>query len=191
MFFVYFMRIIKGTLKNAQIPYKDASLCRPTRNLVRESTFNLLSNYFGEEIFSDNCLVLDVCSGTGAYGFESLSRGAAKLTLVEKNYKLAKASYEFIQKYNLQTTTRIFNCNVFNLGIANDQYNLIFIDPPYQNNLAQSMFLHFLNNGWFASQAIVVFELSGEENIDELKDYLDILIDKAYSQTKINICQII
>ena len=185
------MRIIKGSLKNAQIPYKDTRLCRPTRNLVREATFNLLSNYFGEEIFSDNCLVLDVCSGTGAYGFEAVSRGASQLALIEKNYRLAKASYEFIAKYNLQTITRIFNCNVFNLGISSSRYNLIFIDPPYHNNLAQSIFLHLLNNDWFASQAIVVFELSDEENIDELKESLNILIDKAYSNTKINICRII
>lgn len=185
------MRIIKGILKNAKIPYKQTSLCRPTRNLVREAIFNLLSNYFSDELFSNNCLVLDVCSGSGGYGFESISRGANKLTLVEKNYRLAKESCGFIEKHNLNSIARILNCNVFNLGVSDVQYNLIFIDPPYENNLSERIFLHLLSKGWFAKHAVIVFELSSEQNINSLKEYLNVVVDKIYSQTKVSICQVI
>ena len=79
------MRIIAGKFKNMRILMPDDKLTRPLKDMVRESIFNIIehSNLFENKIL--NSSILDLYSGSGSFGIESLSRGASKVVFCE-NY---------------------------------------------------------------------------------------------------------
>ena len=77
------VRIIGGSLKGKSLPVLDLDGLRPTPDRVRETLFN----WIGGKI--ENSKVLDLFAGSGALGIEALSRGASRVTLIEKSVKNA------------------------------------------------------------------------------------------------------
>ena len=76
------VRIIGGTLRRSKLPVADLPGLRPTPDRVRETLFNWL----GQEL--DGWSVLDAFAGSGAFGFEAASRGAAAVQMLERETKL-------------------------------------------------------------------------------------------------------
>ena len=74
------MRIVSGKYGGRRLSLKLPEGIRPTSDNTRESIFNILNNY----IDWDGLTVLDICAGTGALGFEALSRGAEYTVFIEK-----------------------------------------------------------------------------------------------------------
>ena len=95
------MRIISGTLKGKTISFLKSSITRPLKDSVKENIFNIIihSNLLNVNIKNSN--ILDLYSGIGSFGLECISRGAEKITFVEKD----KNAAEILQK------------NLINLGI--------------------------------------------------------------------------
>ena len=88
------MRIISGQLKGKKLIHINNNTTRPLRDMVKESIFNIInhSNFINIEI--KDSLILDLYSGTGSFGIECLSRGAAKVIFVENN----KLALEILKK---------------------------------------------------------------------------------------------
>ncbi|MCX7958910.1 MAG: RsmD family RNA methyltransferase, partial [Deltaproteobacteria bacterium] len=84
------MRIISGTLKGRLIKTPRGLRVRPTSDRVREAYFNIIGQYF------DSVTVLDLYCGTGAVGFEFLSRGARKVYFVDKLTAEALSGFDFV-----------------------------------------------------------------------------------------------
>ena len=84
------MRVISGSLKGRKINFLKNYTTRPLKDSVRESIFNILehSKFFKVKIKNSN--ILDLYSGIGSFGIESLSRGAAKITFIEQDKKAAE-----------------------------------------------------------------------------------------------------
>lgn len=82
------MRIISGRFKGLSFGNKIFEETRPTTDRMRESIFNALSHYINFE--DDNIEVLDMCAGTGALGFEAISRGAKRCIFVENQLHIAQ-----------------------------------------------------------------------------------------------------
>ena len=82
------VRIIGGVYKNSKIHFLESEGLRPTPNRLRETLFNWLQFELSDKI------VLDLFSGSGALGFEAISRQAKKVTLIEKN----QTTYLSLQK---------------------------------------------------------------------------------------------
>ena len=76
------MRIISGKFRGRKFIYSKKLNIRPTTGLAREGLFNILQNKF----HFDSIQVADLCSGSGAIGFEFISRGAI-VTFLDKNPK--------------------------------------------------------------------------------------------------------
>ena len=123
------LRIIGGQWKRRQLPFASVEGLRPTPDRVRETLFNWLMWDI------QNAAVLDVCTGSGALGFEALSRGAASVLMIEPETLQAK-----ILKQNIQLL-EAKNCH---LKVAtaqqvlprlNQQFDVIFLDPPYSLDL--------------------------------------------------------
>ncbi|WP_288411466.1 16S rRNA (guanine(966)-N(2))-methyltransferase RsmD [uncultured Acinetobacter sp.] len=123
------LRIIGGQWKRRQLPFASVEGLRPTPDRVRETLFNWLMWDI------QNAAVLDVCTGSGALGFEALSRGAASVLMIEPETLQAK-----ILKQNIQLL-EAKNCD---LKVAtaqqvlprlNQQFDVIFLDPPYSLDL--------------------------------------------------------
>ena len=120
------MRIIAGTHRGKKLVEYFSPTTRPTTDRVKENVFNLLSNY----VDFNQVKVLDLFAGTGAYGIECLSRGAKFVHFND----IDSVALNVIKK-NLGKIWQ--NCRVMQkdyLAALNEQYDLIFLDPPYDSD---------------------------------------------------------
>ena len=156
------MRIIGGTHRGtalAEVGKGDVGAhLRPTTDRVRESLFNVLQGgRFGDPI--NGVRVLDLFAGTGALGLEALSRGAAHVTFVDSGRAAQKLILANIAKLRRQNDTTLFSIDAKQLS-QGDPCNLIFLDPPYGQNLGAVALQFALANGWIAPEALIVWEES-------------------------------
>ena len=130
------MRIIGGTHKGTKILESFDKNTRPLKDLVKESILNILEHSKDSRIELKNSLILDLFSGTGSFGLECISRGAAKVYFVENYIQSLEILYKNIKKLKCEKKTTVFNKDVFsffeNKEIKNEKLDLIFLDPPYK-----------------------------------------------------------
>lgn len=95
---------------------------------VRSALFNMLGNINGLR-------VLDVFAGSGAIGFEAISRGAAQVTFIEKNHAAARIISENAAALGATNQAKVINSTILSWASTTDQsaFDLIFADPPYDN----------------------------------------------------------
>jgi len=127
------MRITTGKYRNHKIYFPRG--IRPTQDKVRKAIFDILGDINGLSF-------LELCAGSGAVGFEALSRGIAELTFVECNHGAILAIKRNIALLKAQ------NCNLYYLDahkavklLARDKkrFDLIFFDPPYHEDMAKKI----------------------------------------------------
>ena len=117
--------IIAGKYKGRKLYQIDNSNLRPTQAKVRKSIFDILGSLEGKK-------VLDLYSGVGSLGIESLSRGASHLTFVEKNSSIFKVLLKNIKKICPNGDIRLHRKSVEKfLSLNNEKFDIIFADPPY------------------------------------------------------------
>jgi 16S rRNA (guanine966-N2)-methyltransferase len=124
------VRIIGGEWRSRLVQFPDAPGLRPTPDRVRETLFNWL----GQRL--DGLACLDLFAGSGALGFESLSRGARRVVMVERDRATAaglRASAKTLGAVNLEIAES--DAMRF-LDRAREKFDVVFIDPPYAENLA-------------------------------------------------------
>ena len=183
------MRIIAGKHKGRKLLecHKFKKL-RPTTDRSKESLFNILSSArFLKEINFDltKCDLLDVFSGSGGVSFEALSMGIKSSTMIENNMEHLDISKENAKILNEEKKCQFINFDLTKpLFKSNFQYNLIFIDPPYNKNLLEDSFLNLEKTNFIKNGALVIFEHSNYEKIDLSKlKHLRFLSERKYSKT--------
>jgi len=122
------IRIIGGTWRSRIIHFPASADLRPTPDRVRETLFNWL----GQDLNGKNCL--DLFSGSGALGFEALSRGARKVVMVEKNRQVFKALRDNAQKLGAQNLELVHADALEFLKVDRNAYHIIFLDPPFRKD---------------------------------------------------------
>ena len=126
------LRIIGGEWKRRLLPVVEADGLRPTPDRVRETLFNWLTHAFGGD-FGHLC-VLDMFAGTGALGIEAASRGAAEVTLLEKNAEVAstlRAARADLGAMHIEIREGDAIAIARELQLAEKQFDLVFVDPPF------------------------------------------------------------
>ena len=130
------MRIIGGTFKGIKIFEAFDKNTRPLKDLVKESVLNILEYSKESRINLNNSIVLDLFAGTGSFGLECISRGAAKVYFIENYNQSLEILNKNIKKLKCEKKTKVFNKDVFNFfeseEIKNGELDLIFLDPPYK-----------------------------------------------------------
>jgi 16S rRNA (guanine966-N2)-methyltransferase len=119
------VRIIAGEWRGRRIPIVDETAVRPTPDRVRETVFNWLQ----EKI--EGARVLDLYAGTGALGFEALSRGAAEAWFVEQDARLVEALGAQAGTFGAKPRIVRQDAAAFLRGRALQRFDLVFLDPPY------------------------------------------------------------
>jgi 16S rRNA (guanine966-N2)-methyltransferase len=159
------MRIIAGKFRGKSLTSPSDDSIRPTADRVRESIFNILSSKLGP-VFTD-LRVLDLFAGTGALGFEALSRGASHVTFVETGAEGRGLIRDHIEAFGAGGVTKLLRRDATDLGTPGTfgQFDLIFLDPPYGQGLGERALANIAANGWLAADATIVFEESAEANI--------------------------
>ncbi len=127
------LRIIGGTWRSRRVQFIDSPKIRPTPDRVRETLFNWLAS----KINGVTCL--DLFAGSGALGFEAISRGADRVVLVEEDARIAAMLNEQKNQFKAQTI-EIRNQNALTyLQNENQQYDVIFLDPPFDSDLLEKV----------------------------------------------------
>lgn len=122
------LRIISGNLKGRFISAPDSKLTRPTTDRTRETIFNLLAN----RISFDGINTLDLYGGSGALGLEMFSRGASSVSIVEKNFSVAKNLQKNIDELGVSDKVKIFKFSAIQfVKHCSEKFDLILADPPF------------------------------------------------------------
>ena len=139
-------RIIGGFWRSRRLSFPVIECLRPTTDRVRETVFNWVSS----EIHGAK--VLDVFAGSGSLGLEALSRGAVKLTAIEKNKQAAlalQANIELLMQSNAGgVESKVIHTDALsyleslktlqlNASTEQNRYDLIFLDPPFRKGLLE------------------------------------------------------
>lgn len=122
------MRIISGKWGGRRIsPPTKMPYTRPTTDIAKEGLFNILQN----RISFDGIKTLDLFGGTGAISYELASRGAADLTIIEKDPIMQAFIKKNIEMLGMENT-KVLKMDIFNyLNTCTDQFDFIFAGPPY------------------------------------------------------------
>ena len=154
------MRIVGGKYRGKKLWAPDGKDVRPTSERAREAIFNILYSKLGGDY--GNLNIADIFCGTGAFGFEALSRGFKFVTLldidtmpVQKNAKLFVAEKECFE---------ILKADATHLPRARRKYDLVFMDAPYALGLTALALEQILQQMWLSECAICIVEVRKDEN---------------------------
>ncbi|WP_266184002.1 16S rRNA (guanine(966)-N(2))-methyltransferase RsmD [Dyella humicola] len=146
------IRIIGGQLRNSRLDVPDLPGLRPTAERVRETLFNWLSPV----IAGARCL--DLCAGTGALGIEALSRGAASVQFVERDLRAAQALRDNLTRLKAQGGQVAGVDALAYLQGPPQPYELVFLDPPFAQDLWAAMAQRLEQGGWLTAGAWIYVE---------------------------------
>lgn len=176
------MRVIAGSAKRLQLKTVEGMETRPTTDRIKETLFNMISEYIADSNF------LDLFSGSGAIGIEALSRGATCAVFVEQSKKAMECIKDNLKFTKLDDRAEVYEMDVVNALSrleGRKQFDYIFMDPPY-NQLHEKRVLEYLNDSSLLSaDGIIIVEASLETDfsyIDELK--FSIIKEKEYKSNK-------
>lgn len=124
-------RILTGTLKGKKIALPHDDAVRPTRERVRAAVFNMLES----RIHFAGQRALDLCCGSGAWGLEAFSRGAAPVTLVDSDTKSAARNVDALA---LAGKVEVVEADVRRYVPA-EKATLVLADPPYDSDILQGL----------------------------------------------------
>ncbi|AWN43962.1 16S rRNA (guanine(966)-N(2))-methyltransferase RsmD [Methylobacterium durans] len=152
------MRIVGGALRGRRLAAPRTDAIRPTSDRLREALFNVLAHAYADAV--SGARVLDLFAGTGALGFEALSRGASYALLVDEGAEARALIRQNIEALGLEGATRLFRRDATRLGPAgtSGRFALAFCDPPYGRDLAPAALSSAAEGGWLEPGALAVIE---------------------------------
>jgi 16S rRNA (guanine966-N2)-methyltransferase len=186
------MRIVAGRLKGRAIVAPEGQGTRPTSDRARQAVFNVLEHAAWAEPL-EGARVIDLYAGSGALGFEAMSRGATFCLFVEIDDGARGAIRENADAYGLMGATRVHRRSATDLGVrpgsAGEGFDLAFLDPPYGKGLGEQTLARLLDGGWLKPGATVVFERGSDEAEIETPGY-ERLDARDYGAAKVLILRV-
>ncbi len=126
------LKLISGQFGGRNIDTPEGRQTRPTTNRVREAVFNSLCSKFSSDMTLSGAIVLDMFAGSGALGFEALSRGAEFVTFCDKSAKAISIIKKNAKSLNVSPNFfEICKGDSFKPKTYHPKLNIIFADPPY------------------------------------------------------------
>ena len=180
------MRIISGSLKGKSINFVKNLRTRPLKDVVRENIFNILKHSNFTNVKVENANVLDLYSGVGSFGLESISRGAKQVTFIERDKTAANILKENLIKLFILDKAKIINDKVDSALIKDrrEKFDILFLDPPFNDKKYIENFKLFKKNKLFFKDHIII--IHREKNTkDYLENYINIMKIKQYGRSKI------
>lgn len=182
------MRIVGGRFKGRVLKSPCSDKVRPTSDRLRETIFNILAHAYGSP--AEGARVIDLFAGTGAMGFEALSRGAAFALLVDNSPEACAIIRANAAALGLGSAARILKRDARKLGSApeGESFSLAFLDPPYGKGFVLPTLTPLRDGGWLAKDALVVVEeCAGAEAV--LPDGFALCETRRFGTTQIAIAR--
>ena len=179
------LRIVSGYLKGRYLSLKDRdSDFRPTRERVRESVANILASRCRD------ASVADVCAGSGAFGFEMLSRGARSCTFIENDRFRVKRLREHAERFDVAAKCEMVqgDLRTFLRGCTRS-FDIIYFDPPYDDPEFVPLVPELA--ALLTGTGILIYERRrrrGRQDMEPLYDTLSHIDKRIYGETEVWLC---
>lgn len=155
------MRIIAGNWRGRPLVAPKGDLTRPTADRTRETLFSMLLSRIGD---FEGLAVGDFFAGSGALGYEALSRGAATCLFVEQDKAAADSIRANGDRLGIRPDIR--QASVLSLGRAPTPLDLIFMDPPYASGAGAVALDKLARLGWTGPATWISIETDRREDIE-------------------------
>ncbi|MBI2257203.1 MAG: 16S rRNA (guanine(966)-N(2))-methyltransferase RsmD [Proteobacteria bacterium] len=160
------MRVDSGSHRGTKLAVPEGKDVRPTSDRARQAIFNILAH--GHDAIED-ARVLDVFAGSGALGLEALSRGAQSLAAFEKDRAAADCIKRNAAACHETERTVIILGDIMSAPEAHrykrfTPADLVFLDPPYGQDLIAPALTALDNRGWIAGDALIVAEMAQNDS---------------------------
>jgi len=146
------LRIIGGAWRSRRISFPASEDLRPTPDRVRETVFNWLAAQL------PGAVCLDLFAGSGAFGFEALSRAAARVVLVEKRLEVVAALRHNREQLRAEQADIVHADAADYLRGPVEAFDIVFIDPPYASGLLGPCAELLEARGWLKPDAFIYLE---------------------------------
>jgi len=146
------LRIIGGQWRGRKLEFPAIDAIRPTPDRVRETVFNWLQN----DIVGARCL--DLFAGSGALGFEALSRGAAQVVFVDREPRIGQYLRATLKLLNVSAGEVHAADSLKWLTIPGQPFDIVFLDPPFAADTLPSICERLEQGGWLAPEALIYIE---------------------------------
>ncbi len=163
------MRIISGKYGGRIIRFPNSKLVRPTTDKVKESLFNYLSH----SIDFENIKVCDIYAGSGSLGLEALSRGAAQIHFVEKDFHVVKTLEFNINSLKAKDFCKIFKMEAvkFSKIKDHDTYDLILADPPFFKDDVHTLVQNLIERRYLSANGVMLIERSIQTKEKDIENF--------------------
>ncbi len=180
------MRIVGGEFKGRALVAPQGRDTRPTSDRARESIFNVLAHAEWSPGVEGR-RVLDLFAGSGALGFEAMSRGASFTLFVETEAAARGAIRDNIEALALFGNTRIHRRDATDLGPKpaglGGPFEIVFLDPPYGKGLGERALTGLSTGGWTTPDALIMLEVGADEA--PKLDAFETLDERGYGAAKV------
>lgn len=147
------VRIIGGVWRSRRLEFPESADLRPTPDRVRETVFNWLAP------FLPGASCLDLFAGSGAFGLEALSRGATRAVLVEKDSAVVAALHRSSELLGAAGAKIVHADALDYLSGPTEAFDVVFLDPPYADNLLAPCMQGLAARGWVRPGGFVYLEV--------------------------------
>lgn len=149
------MRVIAGTARSMPLKTADGLDTRPTTDRIKETLFNMLQNDIS------GCRFLDLYAGSGGIGIEALSRQAKEAVFVENSKAACACIRENLEFTHLEKRAVVMEQDVLtaiNKLKGKGPFDIIYIDPPYAQDLEKAVLMHLAGTDLVDAYTIVIIE---------------------------------
>ena len=177
--------ILAGTKKGNRLTDCDSPSVRPTAQRTREALFNIL-NGGRFEVVLEGGVVIDVFAGSGAIGFEALSRGASQAIFIEKDHKAIEVITRNRDKLGFGAASHLIQADACQLsqwrfGVA----DIIFCDAPYDSGLSLAALLALQKLGAIEKNTLIVAETHRKEP-DRIAEAFHLIDSRHYGIARLS-----
>lgn len=155
------IRITGGTNRSRLLATPNSELTKPTMDKVRAAVFSALGDLV------KNAKVLDLFAGSGSYGFEALSRGAASAIFVDKSRDAFSTIKENSRTLGYENVELIFGDSLEFLRANTHKFSIVFVDPPYKLDVYEDVVETLIKGNMLEDNGIIVLESERELKLDE------------------------
>ena len=147
------MRVITGKARGIQLKTPEGMLTRPTADRVKEALFSIIN------FDIPGARVLDLFGGTGQLGIEALSRGAVAATFIDDREESCRLIRENLKRTKLEQNAKVIRSDYMDyLNRCREQYDIIFLDPPYAEVFLENAIKRITEIDILHSDGIIVAE---------------------------------
>jgi 16S rRNA (guanine966-N2)-methyltransferase len=177
------VKLIAGQYRGRYIDFFSGPSVRPTPNFVRETLFNWLRSRI------EGATCLDLFAGSGALGFEALSRGAAQVVFVDRDPKITAKLKANAHALGLPLDQAPVYCKQAHIALRQlvrqgKQFDIVFLDPPFYKNSAEHYAQEIEKLGCLLDNALVYIEVEKKYDVTGLPAQWQCLQDKTTGQVR-------